>query len=118
MAPPTNQELNTDAYSQRGRLPQVSRRKHRNSAPKALACFEDDGAAYLVTEYVEGVGINNLDGVEGQRVVSTELEGHMQAMKKLTSDVSLPLCTARICTHWQSKSRLWWDDYLIVVAVV
>ena len=29
--------------------------------PKLHACFGDDGAAYLVTEYVEGVGRNELD---------------------------------------------------------
>ncbi|KAL7917954.1 kinase-like domain-containing protein [Trichoderma austrokoningii] len=29
--------------------------------PKLLGCFEDDGAAYLVTEYVDGVRINDLN---------------------------------------------------------
>ncbi|KAI1738590.1 kinase-like domain-containing protein [Xylaria scruposa] len=53
--------------------------------PKVYACFEDDGAAYLITEYVEGVGMNDLTG-EQQRVVSQELEKHMKTLKTLTSD--------------------------------
>ncbi|KAM0514596.1 hypothetical protein ACHAPE_006591 [Trichoderma viride] len=53
--------------------------------PKLLGCFEDDGAAYLVTEYVDGVGMNNLDA-EGQAVVTKELQRHVLTLKKLTSD--------------------------------
>ena len=53
--------------------------------PKLIACFEDDGAAYLITAYVEGVGMNDLD-VESQGVVAEELQRHLQALQKLTSD--------------------------------
>lgn len=53
--------------------------------PKLHACFEDDGAAYLVTEYVEGVGMNELDA-EKQAVVAKELQRHVLTLKKLTSD--------------------------------
>lgn len=53
--------------------------------PKLFACFEDDGAAYLITEYVDGVGMNDLD-VKSQSVVAEELQRHMQTLKKLTSD--------------------------------
>lgn len=42
--------------------------------PKLLGCFEDDGAAYLITEYVDGVGMNDLDA-ESQAVVAEELQG-------------------------------------------
>ena len=53
--------------------------------PKVHACFEDDGAAYLVTEYVEGISMADLD--EGQKgVVTAELETHLETLKKLTSD--------------------------------
>lgn len=53
--------------------------------PKSLACFEDDGAAYLVTEYVDGVGMDDLDA-ESQAVVTEELQRHILTLKKLTSD--------------------------------
>lgn len=53
--------------------------------PKVYACFEDDGAAYLVTEYVEGVSMENL-GEEQKKVVAAELEGHLQTLRKLTSN--------------------------------
>ncbi|KAK8932717.1 hypothetical protein H634G_07036 [Metarhizium anisopliae BRIP 53293] len=50
--------------------------------PKLHACFEDDGAAYLITEYVEGVAMSWLD--EGQReVVAKELRIHMKALSNL-----------------------------------
>ena len=53
--------------------------------PKLHACFEDDGAAYLVTEYVEGVGMNELDE-ERKSIVAAELELHLETLKKLTSN--------------------------------
>lgn len=53
--------------------------------PKLLACFEDDGAAYLVTEHVDGVEMNDLDA-ESQAVVAEELQRHIITLKKLTSD--------------------------------
>jgi hypothetical protein len=52
---------------------------------KLFACFEDDGAAYLITEYVAGVGMNDLD-VEGQNVVAEELQRQLETLKGLTSD--------------------------------
>ncbi|KAG7424463.1 hypothetical protein Forpi1262_v014343 [Fusarium oxysporum f. sp. raphani] len=53
--------------------------------PRLIACFEDDGAAYLITEYVDGVGMNKLDA-DGQAAVAAELQRHMQTLKGLTSD--------------------------------
>jgi hypothetical protein len=53
--------------------------------PKLLGCFEDDGAAYLITEYMEGVGMNDLDAAS-QAVVAEELQRHVLTLKKLTSD--------------------------------
>lgn len=53
--------------------------------PKLLGCFEDDGAAYLVTEYVDGAGMNDLDA-ESQAVVAEELQRHVFTLKNLTSD--------------------------------
>lgn len=53
--------------------------------PQLIACFEDDGAAYLITEYVDGVGMNELDA-DGQAAVAVELQRHVQTLKKLTSN--------------------------------
>ena len=53
--------------------------------PKLYACFEDDGAAYLITEYVEGVGMNDLSA-EDQNTVAEELEKHLTALKGLKSN--------------------------------
>ncbi|KAI6350864.1 hypothetical protein MCOR25_010327 [Pyricularia grisea] len=52
--------------------------------PKLYATFEDDGVAYLITEYVNGVGMNDLT-TEQQKVVVQELEKHLKTLKKLTS---------------------------------
>lgn len=52
--------------------------------PKLYACFEDDGAAYLVTEYVQGVGMNELDA-EKRDIVAVELETYLEKLKALTS---------------------------------
>ncbi|OAA63248.1 Protein kinase-like domain protein [Niveomyces insectorum RCEF 264] len=54
--------------------------------PKLYACFEDDGAAYLITEYVEGVGMNEL-AAEDQKIVVQELEKYIKTLKVLTSNV-------------------------------
>ncbi|KAK4223607.1 kinase-like domain-containing protein [Podospora fimiseda] len=53
--------------------------------PKLYACFEDDGAACLVTEYVEGVGMNELNE-DQQQIVTKELEKHLTTLKTLKSN--------------------------------
>ena len=53
--------------------------------PKLLGCFEDDGAAYLITEYVEGVGMDELEA-KGQAIVTEELQRHLLTLKALKSD--------------------------------
>lgn len=53
--------------------------------PKLHACFEDDGAACLITEYVEGVGMNELDERQ-QKIVTQELQKHVETLKTLTSN--------------------------------
>ncbi|XWX01568.1 hypothetical protein V2A60_009596 [Cordyceps javanica] len=52
--------------------------------PKLHACFEDDGAAYLITEYVDGVGMNELGALE-REIVEEELNAHMQTLQQLKS---------------------------------
>jgi aminoglycoside phosphotransferase (APT) family kinase protein len=52
--------------------------------PAVYADFEDDGACYLITEYVEGV--NMADLTEDQKaVVRRELETHLAKLKTLRS---------------------------------
>ncbi|KAI1113792.1 kinase-like domain-containing protein [Nemania sp. NC0429] len=53
--------------------------------PKLYACYEDDGAGYLITEYVEGVGVNELIS-EQQKMVGQELQKHLKTLRALTSD--------------------------------
>jgi hypothetical protein len=52
--------------------------------PKFYSCFEDDEAAYLVIEFVEGVTIAELD-LEQRKIVEKEFEGHLETMRKLKS---------------------------------
>lgn len=53
--------------------------------PKLHACFEDDSAAYLIMEYVEGVGMNELDEAQ-RKIVEVELETHIKTLKALKSN--------------------------------
>lgn len=53
---------------------------------KLHACFEDDGAVYLVMEYVEGRGMHELEEEERQ-VVEKELENYLQKIHEFRSNV-------------------------------
>ncbi|KAK4040792.1 kinase-like domain-containing protein [Parachaetomium inaequale] len=53
--------------------------------PTVYSDFEDDDAYYLVVEYVEGVGMNDLSD-DQKAVVREELEGHLAKLKKLRSN--------------------------------
>jgi tRNA A-37 threonylcarbamoyl transferase component Bud32 len=54
--------------------------------PKLYSCFEDDEAAYLVMEFIEGVTMSELH-LEERKVVEKELEGHLKTMRGLKSSV-------------------------------
>jgi hypothetical protein len=54
--------------------------------PKLYACFQDDGAVYLITERVEGVTMDQLTA-EQRKTVETELKGHLETLRNLRSDV-------------------------------
>lgn len=54
--------------------------------PKLHCCFEDGEAVYLVMEYIEGVGMNELEENK-RKVVEKELEVYLESMKKLKSKV-------------------------------
>ncbi len=59
--------------------------EHTNiPVPKLHCCFEDDEAVYLVMEYIEGVGMNELEE-EKRKAVEKELEVYLEVMKKLKS---------------------------------
>jgi aminoglycoside phosphotransferase (APT) family kinase protein len=52
--------------------------------PTVYCHFEDDGAYYLITEYIEGVSMSEL--LEGQKaLVGEELERHLAKLKTLKS---------------------------------
>jgi aminoglycoside phosphotransferase len=53
--------------------------------PTVYSDFEDDDAYYLVVEYVEGVGMNDLSD-DQKAVVREELEGHLAKLKTLRSN--------------------------------
>ncbi|CAI6098740.1 unnamed protein product [Clonostachys chloroleuca] len=77
--------------------------------PKLYACIEDDGAAYLITKYIEGVNMNDLDS-EKKEIVAKELQGHMETLKELKSNVwggpgGVVLPPYRIMRH--SDGRPW-----------
>lgn len=61
-------------------------RRHTDIPVPTVYCdFEDDDAYYLVTEYVEGVAMSELQ--EDQKVtVRKELEGHLEKLKALKSN--------------------------------
>lgn len=54
--------------------------------PKVYSCFEDDEAAYLVTEFVEGVTMNKLEP-EKRKIVEKEVEGYVDTMRALKSSL-------------------------------
>ena len=54
--------------------------------PKLYACFEDDGAAYLITEYVGGVGMDELPENDQKTVILELRSTHLATLRTLTSD--------------------------------
>jgi aminoglycoside phosphotransferase (APT) family kinase protein len=80
--------------------------------PKLHACFEDDKAVYLITEYIEGRGMNELSDEE-KLVVGEELESHLRQLHKLRSktvgglsEVTIPpyrLQTVTDVDNWKVK---------------
>lgn len=50
--------------------------------PKLHCCFEDNDAVYLVMEYIDGVGMNELPD-EKRKVVEAEVAVHLQTLRNL-----------------------------------
>ncbi|TLS20312.1 uncharacterized protein PpBr36_11428 [Pyricularia pennisetigena] len=81
--------------------------------PKLYACFEDDGVGCLMTEYVDGVGMDELTP-EKKNVVIRELMEHLTTLKTLTSSkwgglagsVLPPYRVMRMCDGpWHMRDR-------------
>lgn len=53
--------------------------------PRTECTFEDDGAFYFQSEYVDGVGMNELKEEE-KSIVMRELEEHVETLRGLRSD--------------------------------
>lgn len=81
--------------------------------PNLHCSFEDDGAVYLIMDYVDGVGMNSLN--ESERVVVTqELERHLHTLRGLRSSkiggpaghIILPYRASRITfrDNWNLQS--------------
>ncbi|RFU74660.1 kinase-like domain [Trichoderma arundinaceum] len=61
-------------------------RKHTNIPVPTVYChFEDDGAYYLVTEYVQGESMSDLEEPQ-KAVVRQELKKHLETLKSLKSN--------------------------------
>lgn len=76
--------FNTERILNEGACLKFLTEKTNIPLPKLYVCFKDDGAACLVTEYVERTAMNDLD--EEKKTVAKELELHLETLKKLTSD--------------------------------
>jgi aminoglycoside phosphotransferase (APT) family kinase protein len=63
---------------------QYTRENTNIPVPQLYACFEDDDAVLLVTEYVQGVGMHELDDAQ-KETVQRELEHHLETLQSLKS---------------------------------
>ncbi|KAI9664027.1 MAG: hypothetical protein M1821_007518 [Bathelium mastoideum] len=52
--------------------------------PSLYACFEDDNSAYLITSYIDGVGMDSLTD-DQKAIVTQELKEHIKTMHSLRS---------------------------------
>ncbi len=72
--------------------------------PKLYSCFEDDGAVYLVMEYIEGVAMSCLNP-EQRKTVEAELEGYLETLRGLKSDTWGGPTGIVSLSYWKSGSR-------------
>lgn len=81
--------------------------------PPSECTFEDDGAFYFQTQYVEGISMKDLR-LEEKKTVARELEQHMATLKSLRSDTpGVPgeslLCPPQRVTSNQWKINSCWE---------
>ncbi|GJN79658.1 protein kinase-like protein [Purpureocillium lilacinum] len=75
--------------------------------PRAQCTFEDDGAFYFQSEYVEGVSMKELERQEDKEVVMRELEGHVVTLRRLRSDMPGVPGESLMCAPQRVTSRRW-----------
>ncbi|KFY75637.1 hypothetical protein V499_04396 [Pseudogymnoascus sp. VKM F-103] len=73
--------------------------------------FQDDGAMYLMTQYIEGVSMTHLEP-EQKSIVKRELEGYLDMLKSLKSKTPGIPGSTLICPHYrffkdQRKMSVW-----------
>lgn len=57
--------------------------QHTNiPVPKLYCCFEDDQAVFLVTEYVEGVGMDDLENSQ-REIIRDELKKYLETLQRV-----------------------------------
>jgi hypothetical protein len=83
-------------------IQQYLRERTNIPLPAFTQTFEDDGAMYLVSQLVEGVGMNELPE-EDRRVVQKELQQHIETVKSLRPIP--PACRAYRTTSSLSRRR-------------
>ena len=77
---------NSERLSNEAATLQFIRQHSSIPVPEVYCCFEDDQAVILVTEYVEGVGMNDLNDSQ-RKIVQVELERHIEELHSLRSSV-------------------------------
>ncbi|KAB8339130.1 hypothetical protein FH972_022066 [Carpinus fangiana] len=84
--------------------------------PRLHCCFEDDEAAYLVTEYVEGVSMASLDD-DKKEPVKQALKGHLATLHGLRSNrVGNPEANAQFVPPYRALQKLARDDWTFPLA--
>ncbi|KJZ69216.1 hypothetical protein HIM_11395 [Hirsutella minnesotensis 3608] len=103
VVPPTTypQRWKTDAAILR-----FLRKETNIPLPAAECTFEDDGAFYLQTQYVEGVSMKNLNQNE-KEVVMKELEQHVATLQALRSDIPGVPGEKLLCPPQRVTSNRW-----------
>lgn len=84
--------------------------------PTLYACFEDDNAVIIVTEYVEGVGMNELDEQQ-QKIVAAELDSHLQTLRGLKSSKMGSPTTGIIIPPCRATTKTFRDEWLLKASV-
>jgi len=104
--PPTTypQRWKTDAAILR-----FLRQKTNIPLPRSECTFEDDGAFYFQSEYVEGVSMKELKEEE-KEVVMQELEDHVATLRRLRSDTPGVPGESFMCPPQRVTSNGWKID--------
>lgn len=68
--------------------------------PALRGVFQDDGAVYLMTPYIDGIPMSELDPVD-KEVVMKELEQHIATLRSLRSKTPGIPGTSIICPHYR-----------------